>query len=121
MAPEHPVPAALDNVEDAVNSVMARPEKFDLTRLSIPGFSADANLALAASANLQPISLRQVPILDLSFYLMIDLNIDPCAKSTLASTQNLQCLYLSHGFSMDAICPLGLIDAIHVPPAVLRS
>ncbi|KAJ6039414.1 hypothetical protein N7499_004376 [Penicillium canescens] len=92
MAPEHPVPAALDNVEDAVNSVMARPEKFDLTRLSIPGFSADANLALAASANLQPISLRQVPILDLSFYLMIDLNIDPCAKSTLASTQNLQCL-----------------------------
>ncbi|KAJ6086464.1 CAZyme family CE10 [Penicillium canescens] len=65
MAPEHPFPAALNDAEDAVNSVIARPEEYNLTRLSIPGFTADANLALAASANFQPISRRHVPVLDL--------------------------------------------------------
>jgi acetyl esterase/lipase len=62
MAPEHSFPAALNNVEDAVNSGIARPEEFNLTRLSIPCFTADTNLALAASASLQPISRRHVPV-----------------------------------------------------------
>jgi acetyl esterase/lipase len=33
MAPEHSFPAALNNVEDAVNSGIALPEEFNLTRL----------------------------------------------------------------------------------------
>ncbi|KAJ6157589.1 hypothetical protein N7470_005181 [Penicillium chermesinum] len=54
LAPEHPFPAALNDTEDAVKYVLGRPDEFDLTRLSISGFSAGGNLALAAAATLFP-------------------------------------------------------------------
>lgn len=54
LAPENPFPAALNDVEDAVKYVLGRPEEYDLTRLSVSGFSAGGNLALSACANLFP-------------------------------------------------------------------
>lgn len=54
LGPEHPFPAALDDVQDAINYVLGRPDEFDLTHVSLSGFSAGANLILATSANLFP-------------------------------------------------------------------
>lgn len=54
LAPEHPFPAALNDVQDAINYVLGRPDEFDLTRISLSGFSAGANLVLAVSANVFP-------------------------------------------------------------------
>jgi acetyl esterase/lipase len=78
MAPEHPFPAALNDVEDVVNYVLARPEEFDLTHIPISGFSAGASLALAVSANLFPPGTFWSLI---SFYPVTGLSIDPSAKS----------------------------------------
>lgn len=54
LAPENPFPAAVHDVEDAVRWVLNHPDKFDLSRLSISGFSAGGNLALVASGVLLP-------------------------------------------------------------------
>ncbi|KAJ5217164.1 hypothetical protein N7468_010172 [Penicillium chermesinum] len=54
LSPENPFPAAVNDVEDAVRWVLSQPEKFDLSRLSISGFSAGGNLALVASGVLMP-------------------------------------------------------------------
>jgi acetyl esterase/lipase len=50
LAPEHPFPAALEDVEDAANWVLEKPQDFDLTRFAISGFSAGGNLALATAS-----------------------------------------------------------------------
>ncbi|RAL12192.1 putative esterase/lipase [Aspergillus homomorphus CBS 101889] len=52
LAPEHPFPAALNDAEDAVRWVLNQPHKFD-QRISISGFSAGGNFALALT-NLFP-------------------------------------------------------------------
>lgn len=54
LAPENPFPAALNDVEDAINYALGRPDEFDASHISLSGFSAGANLVLAASANLYP-------------------------------------------------------------------
>lgn len=54
LAPESPFPAALNDVEDAVKWVLCQPTKYDLSRIAISGFSAGANLALAAASSLFP-------------------------------------------------------------------
>ncbi|KAF7157684.1 hypothetical protein CNMCM6106_003537 [Aspergillus hiratsukae] len=78
LAPEHPFPAALNDVEDAVNWVLQQPDKFDLTRVAISGFSAGGNLAMVASSVLFPRgTFRSV----LAFYPPLDLYTDPAAKS----------------------------------------
>lgn len=56
LAPECPFPSALHDVEDAVNYVLQRPARFDLSRFSISGFSAGGNLALATSGVVFPAS-----------------------------------------------------------------
>lgn len=54
LAPENPFPAALNDAEDAVKYVLGRPDEYDLSHISISGFSAGGNLALSTSANLFP-------------------------------------------------------------------
>lgn len=71
MAPENPFPAALNDVEDAVNYILSRPEEYDASHFSIGGFSAGGNLSLAASACLFPSDtfrslIAFYPVLDLS-------------------------------------------------------
>ncbi|KAJ6087270.1 hypothetical protein N7467_006184 [Penicillium canescens] len=78
LAPEHPFPAALNDVEDAIKYVLARPDEFDLTQVSLSGFSAGGNLALAAAANLFPAdTFRSL----LAYYPVTDLSKDGTAKS----------------------------------------
>jgi acetyl esterase/lipase len=78
LAPEHPFPAALNDVEDAIKYVLARPDEFDLKHVSLSGFSAGGNLALAAAANLFPAdTFRSL----LAYYPVTDLSTDGTAKS----------------------------------------
>lgn len=77
LAPESPFPAAINDVEDAVKYVLARSDEFDLSRLSISGFSAGGNLALAASATLfPPETFRSL----IAFYPALDLITDAATK-----------------------------------------
>ncbi|KAE8148103.1 Alpha/Beta hydrolase protein [Aspergillus avenaceus] len=78
LAPENPFPAALHDAEDAVNWVLQRPEEFDLSRLSVSGFSAGGNLALAISSNLFPQNTFRSLV---AFYPPVDLYTEPGAKS----------------------------------------
>ncbi|KAJ5768105.1 hypothetical protein N7533_000688 [Penicillium manginii] len=79
LAPENPFPAALNDVEDAVNYILSRPDEYDATHFSIGGFSAGGNLSLAASACLfPPATFRSL----IAFYPALDLS-SP-AKSKIA-------------------------------------
>lgn len=74
LAPEHPFPAAIEDVQDVVRWVLNQPEVFDLSRVSISGFSAGANLALVATSSLfPPGTFRSV----LAFYPSVAAFIDP--------------------------------------------
>ncbi|KAJ5816326.1 Alpha/beta hydrolase fold-3 [Penicillium robsamsonii] len=77
LAPEHPFPAALNDVEDAIKYVFTCPDKFDLTRVSISGFSAGGNLALVAASSLFPRDTFRSLI---SIYPVTDLSPDPASK-----------------------------------------
>ncbi|KAJ5154633.1 Alpha/beta hydrolase fold-3 [Penicillium coprophilum] len=77
LAPEYPFPAALNDVEDAIKYVFSCPDEFDLTRVSISGFSAGGNLALAAASNLFPRDTFRSLI---SIYPVTDLSPDPASK-----------------------------------------
>lgn len=77
LAPENPFPAALNDVEDAVNYALGRRNEFDLAHLSISGFSAGGNLALAASATLFPPGTFRSLI---AFYPALDLSVDAASK-----------------------------------------
>jgi acetyl esterase/lipase len=81
LAPEHPFPAALNDVEDAIKYVLASPEEFDLTHVSVSGFSAGGNLALAAASNLFP---RDTFRSLLAIYPVTDLSPDPASKTAPA-------------------------------------
>ncbi|KAL3470957.1 Alpha/Beta hydrolase protein [Aspergillus californicus] len=83
LAPEHPFPAALNDVEDVVNWVLQQPDQFDRARIALSGFSAGGNLALAASAN---IFSRETFQAVLTFYPPVDLYTEPGAKSAPDST-----------------------------------
>lgn len=81
LAPEHPFPAALNDVEDAIRYVFTHPDEFDLTRVSISGFSAGGNLALAAASSLfAPDTFRSL----LTFYPVADLSPGPASKTAPA-------------------------------------
>ncbi|KKY16410.1 putative esterase lipase [Phaeomoniella chlamydospora] len=54
LSPEEPFAAPLHDVEDVLKYVQARPKDYDLKRLCISGFSAGANLSLAASSMMLP-------------------------------------------------------------------
>lgn len=78
LAPEHPFPAAPHDVEDAIKYVLAHPEEYDQSQLSLSGFSAGGNLALAvlSSTTLPQNIVHSV----LAFYPPVDLSIEPSKK-----------------------------------------
>jgi acetyl esterase/lipase len=77
-APEHPYPAAVEDVEDALLWVAAQPKRFDLAKVAVSGFSAGANLALVAATHLRSklADTIQIPIV-LALYPWTDLSIAP--------------------------------------------
>jgi acetyl esterase/lipase len=48
LGPENPFPAAIHDVEDVVRYVLAHPDVFDGSRISVSGFSSGGTLALVA-------------------------------------------------------------------------
>lgn len=59
LAPEHPFPAAFQDAEDVVKWVRSQPERFDIDCISLSGFSAGANIALALSSSSAIFSQQQ--------------------------------------------------------------
>lgn len=49
-SPEYPSPAATDDVRDVLEYAFARPEEFDLDRVTVGGFSAGATMSLGVCA-----------------------------------------------------------------------
>lgn len=49
-APEYPSPAPTDDVRDVIEYVFARPQEFDLQKVTVGGFSAGANMAMGIAA-----------------------------------------------------------------------
>ncbi|OCB88996.1 alpha/beta-hydrolase [Sanghuangporus baumii] len=47
--PKYPYPAALDDALDVLSFVASQPHRFDLTKVTIGGFSAGANIAILAA------------------------------------------------------------------------
>ncbi|RSL41088.1 hypothetical protein CEP53_012970 [Fusarium sp. AF-6] len=79
-APDHPYPAAVEDVEDIFKWVEDQPERFDPSRIAVSGFSAGGNLALVAASELRGqfkrINIRAV----YAFYPLVDLDRDPELK-----------------------------------------
>lgn len=80
-APEHPFPAPVEDVEDTLRWIESQPERFDLDRVAVSGFSAGGNLALVAASELrrhiEGINIRAV----YAFYPLVDLARDPTLKT----------------------------------------
>ncbi|KFY45531.1 hypothetical protein V494_00909 [Pseudogymnoascus sp. VKM F-4513 (FW-928)] len=49
VAPENPFPAALNDAEDAVKYVIGRPDEYQISHVSLSGFSSGGTLALVVS------------------------------------------------------------------------
>lgn len=52
-APEHPYPAAVEDVEDTLLWIASQPSRFELSKVAVSGFSAGGNLALVAATHLR--------------------------------------------------------------------
>ncbi|KAJ3104934.1 hypothetical protein HK100_003975, partial [Physocladia obscura] len=59
-APEYPFPAPFHDALDVIAYVQKHPEQFDLSSITLGGFSAGGSLALCASAALGPELIRGV-------------------------------------------------------------
>ncbi|KAL4960842.1 Alpha/Beta hydrolase protein [Aspergillus stella-maris] len=54
LAPEDPSPAAIEDIVVVAKWVLSQPERFDVSRISIGGFSAGAQIATSAAVNYFP-------------------------------------------------------------------
>jgi acetyl esterase/lipase len=75
LAPEYPFPAAYDDVTELINHVLSKPDQYDSSNVVLSGFSAGANLALAAAlnGNWKPDTFEGL----IAFYPPCDLSIPP--------------------------------------------
>lgn len=73
LGPEHPFPAAIHDVEDAVKYVLSHPGEYSTSHVSISGFSSGGTLALIAPT-LFPLGTFQSAV---AFYPATDLSMDP--------------------------------------------
>jgi acetyl esterase/lipase len=81
LAPEHPFPAALEDVEDLVLQVLRHPDKYDTKNIVLSGFSSGGNLALAAAANPEQSKIPNKAIRAISvFYPPTNMRIPPAEK-----------------------------------------
>ncbi|PYI14859.1 alpha/beta-hydrolase [Aspergillus violaceofuscus CBS 115571] len=105
LAPEHPFPAALNDAEDVVRWVLSQPDRFDLSRVSLSGFSAGGNFALAASATLFPPETFHSVI---AVYPVVDIHTDPGRKVPPDTSGKAIPLFMSNFF--DACYTHGAFD-----------
>lgn len=59
-APEAPFPAGLHDAEDVTRWVLSQGDRFDVSRVSLSGYSAGGNLAIVTSCTLGPDKIRSV-------------------------------------------------------------
>lgn len=95
LSPEQPFPAALHDVEDVVRYVQSRPSEYDSSRLCISGFSAGANLSLAASSMILPRNTFRSAV---AFYPPANLATQPETKSPPDVTGNRMPFWMSRVF-----------------------
>ncbi|KAJ9615034.1 hypothetical protein H2200_001108 [Cladophialophora chaetospira] len=76
LGPEHPFPAAVNDVEDAIKYVLDRPAEYKASHLSVSGFSSGGTLALVAPTLFPPGTLQSV----IAFYPATDLASDPSLR-----------------------------------------
>jgi acetyl esterase/lipase len=76
LGPEHPFPAAINDVQDAVRYVLDRPEEYKSSQVSVSGFSSGGTLALIVPT-LFPRGLFQSVI---AFYPATNLSVDPSLR-----------------------------------------
>ncbi|MGI4850723.1 MAG: alpha/beta hydrolase [Janthinobacterium lividum] len=104
LAPENPFPAALNDVQDAVNWVLKQPDEFNSDRFAISGFSAGGNLALAAAGGIfRKDTFRSI----LAFYPSTNKSIDPADRKTPDTSGKASPVFLSR-----------LFDECYIPPTV---
>ncbi|CAG8923617.1 unnamed protein product [Penicillium salamii] len=89
LAPEHPFPAAFHDAEDVVSWVRSQPERFDLSLVSLSGFSAGANIALAvaSSSDIFPVGEKNIFNAVISFYGPMDMSL-PTPEKPQADRSN---------------------------------
>ncbi|CAG8243332.1 unnamed protein product [Penicillium salamii] len=89
LAPEHPFPAAFHDAEDVVSWVRSQPERFDLSLISLSGFSAGANIALAvaSSSDIFPVGEKNIFNAVISFYGPMDMSL-PTPEKPQADRSN---------------------------------
>nr|AEN71555.1 carboxylesterase [Aspergillus fumigatus Af293] len=80
LAPEHPFPAAVHDVEDAVKYVLDRPEEYKTSQVSVSGFSSGGTLALVGPTLFPPGTFQSV----VAFYPATDLARDPSLRTAPA-------------------------------------
>ncbi|KAJ8131693.1 hypothetical protein O1611_g1930 [Lasiodiplodia mahajangana] len=73
LGPENPFPAAIHDVEDAVRYVLSHPDTYDVTRISVSGFSSGGTLALVAPTLFPANTFRSA----VAFYPSVDMAKDP--------------------------------------------
>ncbi|KAF6817756.1 esterase lipase [Colletotrichum sojae] len=88
LAPEYPFPSALEDAEELVLQVLAKPKEYDGQHIVLSGFSSGGNLALAAASNLIKESrvpnnaIRGVAV----FYPPTSMEVSPAEKKLLDGT-----------------------------------
>lgn len=73
VGPEHPFPAAVNDVEDAVKYVLDRPEEYKTSQVSVSGFSSGGTLALITLTLFPPGTFQSA----IAFYPATNLARDP--------------------------------------------
>lgn len=79
LAPEHPFPAAVNDVEDAIKYVLSRPDEYDASQISLSGFSSGGTLALIAASTLFSADTGTIRSVT-AFYPATDLAKDPSER-----------------------------------------
>lgn len=76
LGPEHPFPAAINDVEDAVKYVLNRPREYKTSQISVSGFSSGGTLALIAPQLFPKGTFQSV----IAFYPATDVSRDPSLR-----------------------------------------
>lgn len=135
LAPEHPFPAAYHDAEDVVNWVRSQPTRFDRDCVSLSGFSAGANIALAVSSTSSMFCQKDEPFVFrtvISFYGPTDMAL-PTPEKPQADSSNYimrkifppfsqlchQCLNLDRVDPRDPRLSPRFADKAQFPPNVL--
>jgi acetyl esterase/lipase len=83
LAPEHPFPAAINDIEDAILYVLSQPALYDSSKFSISGFSSGGTLALIATQLFPRDTFASL----IAFYPATNLAVDPALRKPPVATK----------------------------------